>query len=100
MTTYYFSKANSEEARSVARGLPLFNRDNYKLKPSYFCSPDELTQCLEGDWDFKRRSFLTVDEKNEKDKFDFLIDMVTAVKETFISESHQKAMAMEGDDVE
>ena len=63
MTTYYFSKANSEEARSVARGLPLFIRDHYKLKPSYFCSSNEIMQCLEGDWDFKRRSFLAVDEK-------------------------------------
>ena len=49
MNTFYFSQANSEEARSVARGLPLFIRDYLKLKATYFCNSDEMAKCLEGE---------------------------------------------------
>ena len=35
LTTYYFLSANTDEARSVARGLPLFIRDYFKLKPTF-----------------------------------------------------------------
>ena len=34
--TFYFTKANSSEGRSVARGLPLFIEDHYKLDPAFF----------------------------------------------------------------
>ena len=100
MTTFYFSRANSDEARSIARALPLFIRDHYKLDPLYFCGPDFLSECLAGEWDIKSRSFLTLEEKDEKNKFAHLIDTVTAEREIFISEHHQQAMAVEGDDVE
>ena len=33
--TFYFSKANAQEARGVARGLPLFIRDYFKLDPAF-----------------------------------------------------------------
>ena len=100
MTTFHFSNANADEARSVARALPLFIRDYYKLEPTFFCDTNEVTSCLEGEWDYKTRTFLTFDEKEEKEKFDQLIDTVTAEKEVFISASHQIAMAAEGDEVE
>ena len=100
MTTFYCSNANTDEARSVARGLPLFIRDHYKLKPSYFCGSDEITKFLEGEWNFSERSFLTSEEKDEKEKFAHLIYMVTSVKEGFISKAHKVVMAIEGYDVE
>ena len=98
MNTFYFSQANSDEARSVARGLPLFIRDYFKLKASYFCNSDEMTKCLEGEWKFAERSFLTLEEKDEQAKFSHLLDTVTAVREVYISSAHKKAMAVEGDD--
>ena len=97
--TFYFSKANSEEARSVARGLPLFIRDHFKLEPSFFCGSNEIAECMEGDWNHKNRTFLTREEKNEQQKFSHVLDTVTAVKESYISEEHRLAMAAEGDDV-
>lgn len=100
MVTFYYSKANTDEARSVARALPFFIRDHYKLQPSYFSASDAIAECHEGSWDFKKRSFLTLEEKDEKAKFEQLVDTVTAEKETFISESHKLAMAMEGDDID
>ena len=78
MTTFYFSKANSEEARSIARGLPLFIRDHFKLDPLYFCGTEVMAECLEGEWDSKTRSFLTLEEKDERNKFAHLIDTITA----------------------
>ena len=47
-TTFYFSKENADEARSVARGLPLFIRDHFQLKPSYFYGSDIVADCLAG----------------------------------------------------
>ena len=95
----YFSKANSDEARSVARGMPLFIRDHFKLEPTFFCGSNEIAECMEGDWDFKLRTFCTRDEKNEQSKFSHLLDSITAVKDSYISEEHRQAMAAEGDDV-
>ena len=99
MTTFYFSHANMDEARSVARALPLFIKDYFKIKPSYFCSSEVITDCLEGEWDFKKRIYLTLEEKDEKVKFSSLLDNITGVKEVFISETQRTAMAMEGDDI-
>ena len=100
MTTFYFSKANVKEARSIAQGLPLFIRDHFKLDPLYFCGTEFMTECLAGEWDLKSRSFLTLEEKDEKNKFAHLIDTVTAEREVFIPEKHQQAMAVEGDNVD
>ena len=99
MTTFYFSKANSEEARSVARALPFFIRDHFKLEPKYYSGSEAIEECHEGDWDLKKRSFLTMEEKDEKDKFSHLVDTVTAEREIYISDTHRQAMAMEGDDI-
>ena len=98
-TTFYYSSANADEARSVARGLPLFIRDYFKLDPKFYCSSDTMVEALAGEWDFEKRIYLTQEEKEEKEKFAHLVDTMTATKEAFISESHQKAFAAEGDDV-
>ena len=44
--TFYCSRANYAEGRSVARALPLFIRDYFKLEPAFFCSSDSLTVAL------------------------------------------------------
>ena len=100
MTTYYYSSGNAEEARSVARALPLFIRDYFKLEPTFFCETNEVSTCLQGEWNPKARTFLTFEEKEEKEKFEHLVDTMTAEKEVFISPTHQLAMATEDDDVE
>ena len=43
---------------------------------------------------------MTLEEKNEQDKFEEMEDMVNATKDVFFSETHQKAMAAEGEDIE
>ena len=96
-TTFYYSRANADEARSVARCLPLFIRDHFKLEPSFYCSSDAVTSALEGKWDFKKRTFLTIDEADEMDKLDNL-DNLNAEKKIYISKEHQKVMGIEGDD--
>ena len=90
MITFYFSKANSEEARSVARALPFFIRDHFKLEPGYFSGSEAITKCHEGVSDFKKRSFITLEEKDEKDKLTHLVDTVTAERDIFISDAHIK----------
>ena len=40
-----------------------------------------------------------MEEKDEKEKFSYLMDTVTAEREIFISDTHKQAMAMEGDDI-
>ena len=54
---------------------------------------------MEGEWDYKKRTFSTIEEKNEQDKFGLLLDSATEVKESYISEEHKQAMAMDGDDI-
>ena len=94
--TFYFSKANAQEARGVARGLPLFIRDFFKLDPSFFCSSESLTIALEGFWDYSKRIFLTAEEKDETEKLDNLESELTAQREIFISKDQQRAMAQDG----
>ena len=96
---FYFSKANAEEARSVANALPLFIRDYFKLEPSFFCSSDCLAEALAGDWDPVKRVFLTLEEKEEIEKFSEIERTITASNDVFISESHQRALATDGDDI-
>ena len=47
----------------------------------------------------RKGHFLTLGGKDDKEKFMHLLNSVTTVREMFISESHKKAMAVEGDDV-
>ena len=55
---------------------------------------------MEGEWNYDLRTFMTLEKKDEQDKFEEMEDMVNATKEVFISETHQKAMATEGEDIE
>ena len=49
--TFYYSRANYIEGKSVARCLSLFIRDFFTLKPVFFCLSDFLTEALMGSWD-------------------------------------------------
>ena len=97
--TFYFTKANALEGRGVARGLPLFIRDYYKLDPAFFCSSEALTDAMEGSWTFSTRQFLTAQEKMEIDRLDEMEMEINAEPQGFISKDHQRAMAMDTDDV-
>ena len=55
---------------------------------------------MAGDWGFKKRILLTLEEKEEKKKFSEVEWTVTATKDVFIFESHQKALSIEGNDVQ
>lgn len=95
--TFYCSKANYMEGRSVARGLPLFIRDHFKLDPEFFCSSTALADALNGNWDFEKREFQTLEEKVEHDRLDDLENEMNAEQEIFISKEHQMAMALDDD---
>ena len=98
--TFYFSNANTEETRSVACGLPLFIKDQFKLNQTYFCLSDAVDKALARELNFEKRCFLTLEEREEKEKFAHLVKTMAATKESFISVSHQKAFAMEGYETE
>jgi hypothetical protein len=85
------------EGRSVARGLPLFIRDHFKLDPEFFCSSTALADALNGNWDFEKREFQTLEEKVEHDRLDDLENEMNAEQEIFISKEHQMAMALDDD---
>ena len=97
--TFHFTKANASEGRSVARGLPLFIRDYFRLEPAFFCTSAALTEALEGDWNYDTRKFLSAQEKMEIDRLDDMEEEVNAVQVQYISKDHQHALAMEEDDV-
>ena len=86
-----------DEARGVARGLPLFMRDFYKLDPCFFCSSESVSEALEETWVGKTRTFLTKDKTDEMIKLDNL-DNLNAIKKQYVSKDHQKLMALEGDE--
>ena len=98
-TTFYFTKANSSEGRSVARGLPHFIRDYFKLEPDFFCTSTALTEAMEGDWTFATRKFLSAQEKIETDRLEDMDGEVNAVPVAYISKDHQQALAMDFDEV-
>ena len=97
--TFYYTKANSSEGRSVARALPLFIRDFFKLPPDFFCDGDFIQSSTDGEWDATKRTFLSSDEKEEIDRLDDMENMAIAEVEVFVSKDQQKAMAMDDDDI-
>ena len=97
--TFYYSRANFNEGRSVARGMPLFIRDHLKLDPAFFCNSTALTEAMEGEWDYQHRKFLSSDEKIEGDRLDAMEDEANAEAEIFISKDHQRALTMDEDSV-
>ena len=78
--TFYFSRARSDEARGVARGLPLFIRNFYKLDPCFFFSSKTVLEALKGSWSDKNRTLLTKDEAVDMVKLDDL-DNLKAIKQ-------------------
>ena len=69
------------KGRSVARALPLFIRDYFKLDPAFFCSSNILTEALNGDWNFEKREFQTAEEKVENDRLEDLEDEMNAERD-------------------
>ena len=64
--SFYYTKESVREDREVARGLLLFTRDFFKLNAELFCFSDCATECLQGQWYFDKRSFITEDKKKGK----------------------------------
>ena len=97
--TFYYSSANYNEGKSVARALPCFIKDTLKVKPEFYCSSQLIAEGINGFWDNEKRSFLTEGEKAEKNKLGDLENAMLATNEHFISLDHQRAMATENDSV-
>ena len=68
--TFYFTKANSSEGRSVARGLPLFIEDHYELDPAFFCTSEALAEARGGSW-----QYLTIDKYCVRCTMLYLLDI-------------------------
>ena len=96
---FHFTKANAREGRSVARGLPCFIKDYFELDPAFFCTSDALLEALAGSWDYTSRKFLSAQEKMEADRLDDMEAEVNAEPTAFISKDHQRAMALDTDEV-
>ena len=96
---FHFTRANAREGRSVARGLPCFIKDYFKLEPTFFCTSDALSESLAGSWDYASRTFLSAQEKMEVDRLDDMEAEVNAEPTAFISKDHQRAMALDTDEV-
>ena len=60
--SFYFTKVNYQEGRSIARGLPLFIRDHFKFDPAFICSSEAISLAMEGDWNYNNRKFLSAAE--------------------------------------
>ena len=83
--TFYYTRANFNEGRSIARGLPLFIRDHFQLDPTFCCASEALTSTLEGEWDYNSRKFLSANEKLETDKLEAMVSEALAEYDPFIS---------------
>ena len=97
--TFYYTRANYEEGRSVARGLPLFIKDFFKIDPGFFCDSEFLAEVFQGEWCYSKRTFLSPDEKEERDRLNTMEDHANAEIQIFISKDQQIALAMDTDDV-
>ena len=97
--TFYYTRANYDEGRSVARGLPLFIKDFFKIHPGFFCDSEFLAEVFQGEWCYSKRTFLSPDEKEERDRLNTMEDHANAEIQIFISKDQQIALAMDTDDV-
>ena len=98
--TFYFTRANMKEGRSVARALPLFIQEEYNKSAKHFCNDALLASAKEGFWNRDTRCFETIAEREENDRLQTMKDHAHADVIEFISADHQRAMAMEQDDVD
>ncbi len=98
-TTFYYLPSNRKEARSVALGLALVIRDEFKIDPTFYCSGDKVKEAEDGYWNKHTRTFLTKFEKEDEDRLEFMKDSLEAkpASKEFISKDHARALAMEND---
>ena len=68
--------------------------------PSLFCSSNLIADTLEGFWDLEKRSYLSIEEKEEIKKLDGLEDETTAEKQIFISKDHLHALEIDSEEDE
>ena len=97
--TFFYTSANSEEARSVARALPRFLESNLKLNPAAFCSRSFVAESKDGSWDSKTRKYLSEDELVEQEKLTNINDSMVAQREIYIDPQQQRALAADGDSI-
>ena len=94
--TFYYSQANAEEARSVARALPRFIQTNLGLQASHFCTTEFIAESKNGKWHQHSRLYLSEEDLIEKEKLEEIDQSMSAVKEIFIDPSQQRAFAADG----
>ena len=98
--TFYFTRANMKEGRSVARALPLFIQEEFKKSAKFFCDDELLASANEGFWNKDTRRFETIAEREENDRLQTLKDHAHADVIEFISADHQRAMRSDMDEVD
>ena len=97
--TSYYTCANYDEGRSVARGLPLFIKDFSKIDPVFFCDSGFLAESFQGEWCYSARTFyLQMKKRKGIDRLNTVEDHANAEIQIFISKDHQIALAMGLDD--
>ena len=97
--SFYFSTANFNEGRSVARAIACFIEETLEMDASFYCSSDLIADCYNGEYDNSKRTFLTEGEKAKNKKLDYLQEAMVATNVAFISVAHQRAMATEDNSV-
>ena len=98
--TFYFTRANMKEGRSVARALPMFIQEEFNKSAKHFCDDELLSSANEGFWNRHTRCFETIAEREENERLETMKDHAHADVIEFISADHQRAMATENDDVD
>ena len=98
--TFYYSQANAEEARSVARALPRFISTNLEVNAKHFCTAEFIAESKNGQWFKDTRIYRSEDDIIEKEKLDQIDQSMSAVKEIFIDPSQQRAFAADGDSID
>ena len=97
--TFYYTSANSEEARSVARALPRYISSNLKLDPASFCTRSFIHESRDGQWNATTRQYKSEEDLIEQKKLDTMDSSMMAIKEIYIDPAHERALAHDGDSV-
>ena len=97
--TFYYSRSNFSEDRSVVCDIPLFIKVYFKFNPASFWSSNALTKDLDGDWNDTSRKFLSSEENIEASCLDLMEDKANAEPEIFISTEQQRELAMDDDKI-
>ena len=83
--SFYFSTANFNEGRSVARAIACFIEETLEMDASFYCSSDLIADGYNGEYDNSKRTFLTEGEKAENEKLDYFQEAMVAINVAFIS---------------